>query len=239
MSVVTFEIINGKQVFVTRNQISSRHLVIMSHGFRGTSTGPARSFVNFERLLAANGISTLRFDQPNCGNSEGDFLDASFAEWIGAIVSLAQQAVADGFQVILLGQSMGATASLVAASRPELKDQIPAVLLWVPDPKLDPQVEASQVYEEAGEQYRGQFWIEAQAAGFMSRLDEYSGGIHLVYGEHDRYVTAAAKQQVMEKVTAKGQPVMVLANQDHSPWDFDSAQQVFQAELEFVKRYFK
>ncbi|MCK4860022.1 MAG: hypothetical protein KAS87_05645, partial [Candidatus Omnitrophica bacterium] len=63
---VWFEKIDDKQVFCILSepkQIQNK-MVIMSHGFRGSSIGPARTFVDFARLLVKNGFSVLRFDQP-------------------------------------------------------------------------------------------------------------------------------------------------------------------------------
>lgn len=61
-----FETINNKQVFciLTEPQTSQKRIIIMSHGFRGSSIGPARSFVDFEKLIVKDGFSLLRFDQP-------------------------------------------------------------------------------------------------------------------------------------------------------------------------------
>ncbi|MFH2085743.1 MAG: hypothetical protein ABII21_03100 [bacterium] len=84
---VYFEEANAKRIFCCLAEPDStiKKIVIMSHGFRGSSIGPARQFVDFEQVLTKNGYSVLRFDQPNCGNSEGDFLQSSFNEWVATI----------------------------------------------------------------------------------------------------------------------------------------------------------
>lgn len=90
---VFFEKINNKNVFcvLSESDNNNKQIVIMSHGFRGSSIGPARTFVDFSRILNKEGISTLRFDQPNCGNSEGDFLDSSFNEWVNTTTYFAKK----------------------------------------------------------------------------------------------------------------------------------------------------
>src|SRR5690606_9994643 len=98
-------------------------------------------------------------------------------------------------------------------------------------------IDPDKIYEEAGQIYKGKFWLEASKAGFMKCLDTYKGGIHLVYGEHDKYVSQENRTKVITRVKAKNQPVMVLPGQDHSPWDFDMAQEVYQEELTFLKKY--
>ena len=85
---VYFEKVNGKDIFcaLAEPEPNQKKMVIMSHGFRASSIGPARTFVDFARILNKNGYSTLRFDQANSGNSEGDYLDSSYNEWVNTIV---------------------------------------------------------------------------------------------------------------------------------------------------------
>lgn len=54
MKSTFFETINNKQVFciLTEPEPSQKKMVIMSHGFRGSSIGPARSFVVFTWVVS-------------------------------------------------------------------------------------------------------------------------------------------------------------------------------------------
>lgn len=209
----------------------------MAHGFRGSSIGPAREFVDFAKLLSSNGYSVLRFDQPKSGNSEGDYLESSFNEWIETIVYFANKYLTLDYQVALLGQSMGASATVAATHDPSIAGRIPCILLWVPDPKSNIEEMAGRVYEEGGQKYDGKFWQEARDSNFFECLTSYSGAIHLVYGETDRYVQQDLKDKTINIVKAKSQPVMVLKGQDHSPWDYDLVQSVFEAELALLNKY--
>lgn len=241
MKQTYFESINNKQVFciLTEPEPSQKKIVIMSHGFRGSSTGPARSFVVLESLLLKEGFSVLRFDQPCGGNSEGDYLDSSFNEWMRTTSYFAQKYLDLGYQVVLLGQSMGATNTMLVAGQDKFKDKIPCIILWVPDAKSNTSVDPNKIYEEDGQKYKGSFWTEAADANFFRALDKYHGGIHLVYGEHDKYVAKELREKTIAKVQAKGQPYMILPGQEHSPWDFDLAQQVYEEEIKFLLRYVK
>src|SRR3990167_4618780 len=138
MVVAGFKKVNSKRIFnvLTEPDNPTKKIIIMSHGFRGSSIGPARSFVNFENVLIKSGYSVLRFDQPGCGNSEGDFLDSSFNDWVETIVYFVKKYLNYGYQVFLLGQSMGAIASVIAVSNKEIRGKINCLLLWVPDPKI-------------------------------------------------------------------------------------------------------
>jgi esterase/lipase len=238
---IYFEKVSGKKIFCFFHHpdIPRNRIVIMSHGFKGTSTGTSRAYVNFARFLSKNNITVLRFDQPNCGNSDGDFIDVSFDEWVNTIDYLAQKYLAQDYQVALLGNSMGATASVVATSRKELQGKIACLLLWVPDPKttlgpLDPEA----IYEENGELFKARFWQEAKQSKFFDALRRFKGGIHLVYGEHDIHITKELRQEVIEIVREKGQPVMTLSGQNHSLWPHDCLQKVFCDELKMLYKCF-
>lgn len=236
---VFFETINNKQVFCHLSEVGDpdKKMLIMSHGFRGSSIGPAREFVDFEKILNEEGFSTLRFDQPNCGNSEGEFINSSFTEWINTIVYLAKKYLDAGYKISLLGQSMGATATVAASNHPEIKGKIPCLLLWVPDAKTTINVNPDEAYEEGGQKYKGAFWNEARNSNFFQCLEAYEGGIHLVYGDKDRFVERELMDKTMEIVKSKNQPYMVLKGQDHSPWEYDLVQKVYKEELAKLKEF--
>jgi len=237
MNSVYFEKIGLKDIFcyLAEPEPTQKKIVIMTHGFRGSSIGPARTFVDFERLLVANGISVLRFDQPNSGNSSGDHLDSSFNEWVNTVVYFSKKYLDAGYRVALFGQSMGATAVVAATSKAELKGKIPCVILWVPDPKTDYDEASNDIYEENGQKYRGNFFEEAKNTDFFQCLKKFSGNIHLVYGENDRFISPELRDRVIEQVKSKNQSVILLKNQNHSPWDYDAIQPVYLEGLKLIK----
>ncbi|MBP9820315.1 alpha/beta fold hydrolase [Candidatus Woesebacteria bacterium] len=247
--IAQFELVAGKKIFAILSvpENKSKLIVIMNHGFKGSSVGASRSFVNFSRLLVKNGVSVLRFDQPCSGNSEGDFAQSSFNEWVDTTAYFAQKYLNLGYQVLLLGHSMGANAALIATHRQELQNRIPILLLWAPDPKTNPTEwfmkdaklidEQKQLYEEAGQQFQASFWQEVYDGDFFKCLDAYQGKIHLVYGENDRFVTEELRTQVIQHVEDKKQAVMILQGQDHLAWEYDSCTRVFNTELEFLTEY--
>lgn len=234
---LTFESVGGQRVFCVVAEPSSPlpKIVIMAHGFKGTSIGPARQFVDFSRLLIEAGYTTLRFDQPGSGNSEGDFIDTSFTVWLNTIEHFAKRYLDLGYEVTLLGQSMGATAVAIAANRPILQGKIKQLLLWAPGTASTFTGDPDTVYEESGQQYKGSFWQEVKDANFFGALKEFTGMIHLAYGENDRFISADLRKQVINVVTSQGGASMILPGQDHSPWDYDSCQRVFSEELELMQ----
>lgn len=237
---VFFEKIKGKEVFcyLAEPEKSNKKIIIMSHGFRSSSVGPARTFVNFERKLLQKGYSVFRFDQPSSGNSEGDFLQSSFKEWTETITFLAKKFLNQNYRVCLMGQSMGATATLIAANSKELENKIPVVILWVPDPKSNVRVASEKIYEEGGQKYYGKFWVEAKEMNFLDNLKEYQGKVHLVYGEFDLYVDKRDRKKVIEIIKKRKDEYMILKGQNHSSWRFDIVQKVYEKEIEFLEKYF-
>lgn len=234
---VWHEVINSKKVFciLSEPKNNQKKMVIMSHGFRGTSEGPARTFVDFGRLLMENGFSIFRFDQPNSGNSEGDYINSSFREWVETIAYFANKFTEEGYEVSLLGQSMGASATMIATNQPQIKNKIKKIILWVPDPETDFIGNPSDILEEGGQLYKNNFWQETKDMDFFGCLDKYQGKIHLVYGESDKYVSNELKDETVKRVSLKNGKVLILDGQDHSSWEHKQAQKVYKEELAFLK----
>lgn len=241
MESVFFENLNGKKIFCyfSEPENSNRKIVIMSHGFRGSSVGSARTFVDFQRILNKEGYSVLRFDQPNSGNSDGDYLDSSMNEWIKVISYFVKKYLDEGYKVALMGQSMGGATSMFVAGRHEFKGKISCLILWVPGVNgEDFEGGAEEVFEEDGQKYKGKFWIESRNADFFKCMESYDGKAHVVYGEKDRYISQELIDKVINKAKEKGFEYMILRGQDHSPWEYDIAQEVYEKEIEFLKRNF-
>ncbi len=235
---VFFESIHDKKIFCLSSEPEnpSAKVVIMCHGFKGSSTGPARQFVTFSRLLVERGYTVLRFDQPNCGNSEGSFIDVSFDDWVNTIVEIVENYIAQGYAIGLLGESMGASAAMVASSRERVRGKVSAILLWSPDPITTFDGDPAVVHEESGQKYRQQFWQEARDADILGSMLEFEGGIHLVYGEHDD-VVGPEMSKVADLVREKRGTILRLDGEGHSRWREDTARMVFEQEVEKLEEW--
>ncbi len=88
---------------------------IFAHCF--TCSKQSRAAVALSRALAQHGIGVLRFDFTGIGESEGEFADTDFSSNVADIHAAASWMAGQGRPVsLLVGHSLGGTASIVAAS---------------------------------------------------------------------------------------------------------------------------
>ena len=116
---------NGHRILNVFHDANGKSVVIFCHDYRGTNVGPNRFFVAAARQLAKQGISSLRFDQYGSGNSEGDFFDSSFFDWIETTKTIAENYLEQGYKVARFDQSMGGAAVIAVGSElPKTLNQI-------------------------------------------------------------------------------------------------------------------
>ena len=194
-----------------------QRMVVMAHGFKSSKIGPSRYFVDLARLLARDGISTLRFDQPGSGDSDGSFEESSFAMWIDTIEHFVRQFHVEGRSVALLGQSTGGGAALAAAAR--LGDAIAGVALWSPGPNLGTDTASleGEWMEEEGQRVRTDFWREAASLDFLALYRDLTVPAYMVFGTADVFIPTADARRV-ESMCKPGDRVRVIGGLPHSAW---------------------
>ena len=200
-----------------RGDAKLRHVVVMAHGFKSSKIGPSRYFVDLARLLAADGISTFRFDQPGSGDSDGSFEESSFAMWIDTIEHFVRQFHVEDRSVALLGQSTGGGAALAAAAR--LGDAIAGVALWSPGPNLSMDTASleGEWMEEEGQRVRTDFWRQAASLDFLALYRGLAVPAYMVFGTADVFIPAADARRV-ESMCKPGDRVRVIEGLPHSAW---------------------
>lgn len=210
-----------------------QRIVVMAHGFKSSKIGPSRYFVDLARLLAGDGISTFRFDQPGSGDSEGSFEDSSFATWIDTIEHFVRRFHAEGRKVALLGQSMGGVAALAAAAR--LGDALAAVALWsaAPNPSADPTSLEGEWMEEEGQRVRTDFWREAAGMDFRAHYGDLAVPVYMVFGTADVFIPAADVREV-ESMCKPGDRVRVIEGLPHSAWPLPWRHEIIEETREFL-----
>jgi esterase/lipase len=222
---------NNHRIATTFHDAGSKNIVIFCHGFRGTSIGPSRYFVKVARKLAENNISSLRFDQYCSGNSDGDFLDSSFADWVMTTKKIAQDYLDRGYKVALFGQSMGGAAVIAtSAAIPELT----ATVAWVPDPNIDEfNPGADGFVEEGGQLVQNSFWQEAHDAKVSDKLAEINIPMYIVQCTADEFVDEANRNVIQENAQPNHQ-VDILDGFRHSQWTFEQSETVIARSVKYL-----
>ena len=90
-----------------------------------------RILVEFARSAVDTGLVVLRFDLSGCGDSEGEFRDATYARWladVGAAIDFAKSA-AGVAEVGLMGLRIGGTLAADAAAA---RTDVSSLILWQP-----------------------------------------------------------------------------------------------------------
>jgi len=230
------QIYNNHRIATTFHDAGGRNIVIFCHGFRGSSIGPSRYFVKIARKLAENDISSLRFDQYCSGNSDGDFIDSSFADWILTTKKIAQGYLDQGYKVALFGQSMGG-AAVIAASAAIL--ELTAAVAWVPDPNIDEFTPDTRGFvEEGGQLVQNSFWQEAHEAKVADKLAKIKIPMYIVQCTADEFVDEANRKAIQEFAQPNHQ-VDIFDGYRHSQWSFEQSEIVINRTVDFIVQKFK
>ncbi|MFL5759857.1 MAG: alpha/beta hydrolase [Thermomicrobiales bacterium] len=228
--------INGRSIATVFHAASKKRVVLLCHGFRGSKIGPNRLFVRLARRLQQDSVCSLRFDQYGSGDSEGRFIDSSFDDWVTTTRMLAERHLLQGNQVALVGQSMGGSAVIAAASA--FGGRISSVVAWVPDPSIDIAEENGPYHEEGGQRVGWQFWREAHNANIVRCFHEIVSPTLVFFAEEDEYVSAE-NQRALNEIQQPHQRIELLHHHSHSSWTCGQAEQVIQKSACFLLSHFQ
>lgn len=227
----SIESINSHKIFQVFHDSGSKKIVIFCHGFRGTNVGPSMSFVGIARMLAKEGISSLRFDQYCSGNSEGDFINSSFKDWVETTKVIAEKYRSLGYEVGLFGQSMGGATVIDVAS--QISD-IRAAVAWVPDPNVDEGERAQdEILEEGGQLIQGKYWLEARNEKIADKLSQAKTPMYIVQCSDDEYVSAM-NHNAIEQNAQPNHEVVMMEGYTHSSWTNEQFDIVIKASVKFL-----
>jgi alpha-beta hydrolase superfamily lysophospholipase len=227
----SYQTFNGHRIFTAVHGAGSESIVVFCHGFQGTTNGPRRLFVRLARELADRGIGSLRFDQYGSGNSEGDFIDSSFDDWHETANAITEQLLAQDRRVALLGQSMGANAAIVVASR---QLALAGLVAWVPQPGLNkPQEPPHEILELDGQRVRGSYYHEVHDARIAERLATVQAPGLIIQCTADEYIDARGRDAIRSSAPTH-HTVMTCEGYLHSSWTVAQADEVCKRSLEFL-----
>jgi uncharacterized protein len=223
--------INSHNIATVFHDANSQKVVIFCHGYRAISIGPNRFIVLVARKLAEAGISSLRFDQYGSGNSEGDFFDSSFIDWVKTTNELVKDYLSQGFQVALLGQSMGGATVIDVASQ---VDGLAAVVAWVPDPNVEEFVwPDSGVIEENGQTVKATYWQEAHDETIANKLTKVRVPTYIVQCSEDEYVSDENRHAITQNLQPNHKEI-TFEGYKHSNWTYAQAEPVIRQTVDFL-----
>ncbi|MBE4737386.1 MULTISPECIES: alpha/beta hydrolase family protein [Streptomyces] len=179
----------------------TRHpTVVFVHGFTSNRI-ELPNFVAMSRLLAAEGIASVRFDLSGHGESDGDFFDVTItgeiAETRAVLGTVRTLDFVDPDRIGLVGMSMGGVVAGITAG--DEGAGITALCLWSPAAvapfeigsgylkgrELAPEI-AEKGYVDAGG-HRMSAALVADIAGLdvYGRSSTYTGPVHILHGDKD------------------------------------------------------
>lgn len=223
--------VNGHRLSCAYLEVKGSEIVIFCHGYRGSSIGPNRLFVDIARKLAEPSISSLRFDQFGSGNSEGSFYDSSFKDWVLTTKQIAKHYLSQGFKVILFGQSMGGSTVIDVGSQ---LNELSAIVAWVPDPNIEKYTEPKNgIFEEYGQIVQSRYWREAYTAKIADKLKKVKAPTYIVQCGNDEYVSQNNQQAIIDNAQAHHK-VEMFNGYVHSNWTHRQAAVIVKKSLSFV-----
>jgi len=227
--------IGGRQIVTAFHAAPGKKVVIFCHGFVSNKTGPNRFFVRLARQLQRAGVCSLRFDQYGSGDSEGDYMESSFNDWIATTTAFVHRYRQEGYQVALLGQSMGGATVLAVGG--DLGDALTAVAAWVPDPSIDPPQIAGDWAEENGQRVQQSYWQEAHDADVVRRFRAITVPTLIFFATADALVSVENRAAIMA-ARQEHQQIELLEGWPHSAWSYNQATQVIDQTAAFLVSHF-
>lgn len=231
MIYVRTEEYNNHKIALSLHDTKSKSIVIFCHGYRGTSVGPSRFFVRAAQKLEEASVSSVRFDQFGSGNSEGDFFNSSFNDWLATTKAIAKDYLDKGYRVALFGQSMGGATAISVGS--ELSG-LTAVVAWVPDPNVgDFKYPESGYIEEGGQRVQAAYWQQAHDAKVADKLSNLKAPAFIVQCTDDEYIDDVNRKAILDSAQSHHK-VVNFENYKHSRWTYDQAEEIIIKSTDFI-----
>ncbi len=223
--------------------------IIILHGFGGNKTGPHFMFVQFSRILAANGIASVRFDFAGSGESDGEFINMTLSGELEDAKNILKYVKSLEFvntqKIGIVGFSMGgAVASVLAGINGK---DVQALCLWAPAGNMADIVhhhfigEGHRAFLEKG--YHdfeglliGKAFVEDLNKQDIYRIaSEYKGEKLLLHGNHDEVVSLSASEKYMAHYDGKAE-LTVVDGADHLFSNQEWEQKVLAHSADFFRR---
>jgi hypothetical protein len=226
--------------------------VVLYHGFTGHRLEPGFLFVGFSRLLAEQGIASVRFDFIGSGESDGRFEDMTLSSEIedahSVLDFLRARRGIDRNRLFLLGLSMGGSiAGCVAGARPEV---VRGLLLWAPAGEMSERIREREEegrslnpmpgavppdpMDLGGLRLGARFVADVAGARVLETSARYPGPVLLVHGTADESVPPRVARRYAELFGERARLVWV-EGADHTFKGLSWREHLYRESLEFIR----
>lgn len=234
----------GEHIFAILHEplVPTHKIVIMHHGFTGSSTEAQFAFVRYARELVQRGFAVLRFDFVGSGNSSGSFAEMTFTKELAQAQLILETVMTWPWveDISLHGFSMGgAVASQLAARFP---DTVKKLLLWAPAGDLASLT--NRMYEFAQPLANGNYdWHGLElGAAFLAELPQlhlptgceaYHGPVKIIQGMNDTAVPASTPE-VFANQYGRDIEIHYIDEADHTFASLDWLSELFNESTKFM-----
>lgn len=212
------------------NSVKKPPVVILLHGFSGDRNAANFSLTRLSRLLAKNGVASVRFDFLHNGESDGDFSEFTLSGGIADANAIVEYVCSldevDTQRVALGGISMG--AAIAAAAAAKNKDLIHTLCLCCPASnsaedarnKSVKGMDISDIFEKGycdigGLKLGKCYYDDALTLDFYDLAKGYDKNVLLVHGEKDVIAPMENSKKYL-KIYGENARLEVVQDADHS-----------------------
>lgn len=208
----------------------TRHpTVVFVHGFSSNRI-ELPNFVRMSRLLASEGIASVRFDLSGHGESDGDFFDVTItgeiAETRAVLSAVRAFDFVDPGRIGLVGMSMGGVVAGITAAE---ETGIAALCLWSPAAiapfeigsgylkgrALAPEIAEKGYFDADGHRMSAALIKDIAELDVYGRSSVYTGPVHILHGDADVIAPLEYARRYLDHYGANAE-LEVVEGADHA-----------------------
>ncbi|KUK97111.1 MAG: Hydrolase of the alpha/beta superfamily-like protein [Parcubacteria bacterium 32_520] len=211
--------------------------VILFHGFGGTKTEAHFMFVKLSRLLAKNGIASVRFDFRGSGDSEGKFEDMTILEEVSDAKIIydftANMKEINKNRIGIVGWSFGGAVGVILSGK--MKERIKCLVLWSSAGDIGKIPKASfDFISTRGLLVGEKFYKELSNLSIYNYAKEYRGNVLIVHSKKDELVPLETALKYKD-IYGKRAKLFLLEESDHAFRNVEWESRVLEETLKFLK----
>jgi len=221
--------------------------VIFFHGFTGDRMESHWIFIKCARVLAREGIASLRFDFFGSGESEGSFheatLQSEIADARAAIRFMQRQKGIDPARLGLCGLSLGGCVAACVASA-----KVQALVLWsaVAHPAIlhqlseklgKPSPNHTNDFEYDAREISARFLKDAPKVNPLSAIRRFTRPTRIIHPSRDKTVPRSHAADFLQASGARIKQKVIIPGADHTYTSIAWESRVIGLTVEWFRRY--